>query len=44
MQIYLTINCLIKNLNFEVFRLTLASFWQSLNYILPDTGSCNGFN
>ena len=40
----LTINCENKNLIFEVFRLTLAYFWRSFNYILPDTGHCNGFN
>ena len=31
----LSINCENKNFNFEVFRLTLAYFWRSFNYILP---------
>ena len=44
MKIYLTINCKNKNLNFGEFRLTLAYFWRSFNYILPDTGLYNGFN
>ena len=44
MKIYQTINCENENLNFEVFRLTLAYFWQWFNYILPDTGLRNGFN
>ena len=44
MEIYLTINCENKNLNFEVFHLTLAYFWRSFNYILPDTGLRNVFN
>ena len=44
MKVYQTINCENENVNFEVFRLTLANFWWPFNYILPDTGLCNGFN
>ena len=44
MKIYLTINFENENLHFEESRLTLAYFWRSFTYILPDTVLRNGFN